>query len=170
MLEPLHQAGQWAWQQAASKANMVSGNLPALGSSVPPDFPHGLWPQSSNEQTHTKGFKPILPEKPIWQSFWNRARQTLQQIPEKLKQRLGRQKPPAKPDLKPQTPASGFRPRQQILKDFPYNEVGKLPRFTLSPDEISVNPAAERLHQLEAAQVFHAPWDSDHLFNPFMEH
>lgn len=170
MLEPLHQAGQWAWQQAASKATVVGANFPAQGSSAPLESTQALWPPSSIESIQTKGFKPRLPEKPPWQSLWKRGRQTLQQSVEKLNQKLGRQKPPAKAELKPHTPSSGFRPRQQVLKDFPYNEVGKLPRFSLHPDEISINPAAEKLHQLEAEQVFHAPWDSTHLFNPFIEH
>jgi hypothetical protein len=169
MLEPLHQAGQWAWQQAASKATMATmagGNPPGWGGTVPLNLPDGFWPQSSNDRSHPKGFLPLLPEKAVGLTLWRRGRQKLQQLSEKLRRALGH----PKPDRRPIAPSPRFRPREQILKDFPYNEVGKLPRFTLRPDEISVNPAAERLHQLEAIQVFNAPWDSEHLFNPFLEH
>ncbi len=173
MLEPLHLAGQWAWQQAASKVNTV-GSLPAPGgSSVPLNLPYGVGPESSGEQTHSKGFKPILPGKAFGQRLWNRGRQKVQQLAEQAEptiQKITGRKSPVKPRPEPRAPVSGFRPRQQVLKDFPYNEVGKLPRFTLTPDEIRANPAAERLHQLEETQVFNAPWDSGHLFNPFLEH
>ncbi|WP_303675016.1 hypothetical protein [Vampirovibrio chlorellavorus] len=184
MLEPLHQAGQWAWQQAASRVNTV-GSIPGLGqAAVPLNWPQELWPEFPGEQTHSKGLKPTSPQMAFGQRVWNRGRQKLQQLAEQVAQKIrGHQPPvklhpsPVKPHPSPvkshppsRTAASGFRPRQQILRDFPYNEVGKLPRFTLTPDDIRVNPAAERLHQLEATQVLNAPWDSEHLFNPFLEH
>lgn len=72
------------------------------------------------------------------------------------------------PSKQPQKPPSGFLSREAVMKGFPvlYRDLKTVPRFTLTPEEIAINPIADRFHQLEA-DFFAEPWDSEHLFTPY---
>lgn len=86
---------------------------------------------------------------------------------ERWAQKFRRQKlpPPAS-----QKPTSGYLSREAVMKGFPvlYRDLKTVPRFTLTPEEIAINPIGERLHQLEA-DFLAQPWDSEHLFTPYAE-
>lgn len=169
MLEPLQQVGQWAWQQAAVRANTMMPR-PREQTADMTRVQEPSWPLDSPDvPSFAKGFKPLLPEKSPLFAALDPFRRRLGRWKKRLQEVWRTKQRPSSFQAQPgQT--SGFRPRQQVLKDFPYNELGKLPRFSLLPEEVSASPVAEKLQQLEQAQVFSMGWDDQHLFNPFLEH
>ncbi len=61
-------------------------------------------------------------------------------LKDRLAQKLGLKK-----DLPAQPAQSPYRARQLVMKDFPYTDLRKVPRFTLTPEEVAVNAQGEKL-------------------------
>lgn len=149
--------GHALWQLGKERVERLAGRL----SQMP-------WAQNVPDMLPWKKTHASMPENPFVSTpgkigASSQNQQTKLSLRERIARKLRRSKPPkAEPK-----PSSGYRSRQAVMKDFPfpYNDLSKLPRFTLRPEEIAINPQAEKLGALER-QLVAISEESDNIFMP----